>query len=214
MRSFRGCHNFWIFVAIEEGITTVSFRAWANRVVVYNFHSALAPQVPGQGSRHRCWTQAFVSWHSELRRHLGLQLGGTPKKPGNQVQTGRVPWALYLLLGPNGSGLQRSCGSTVTGLKGIMTHCVNGSHRNPPVEYRPWIYTFKIRTCSISWTIRVRNTFCTTLWVWFSKISSNTTASFSSIVGVHLAFAPQGLGKHGFSGPSVGYITSVILFTT
>ena len=32
--------------------------------------------------------------------------------------------------------------------------------------------------------------------------------------GVHLAFAPQGLGKHGFSGPSVGYITSVILFTT
>ena len=37
MRSFRGCHNFWIFVAIEEGITTVSFWAWANRVVVYNF---------------------------------------------------------------------------------------------------------------------------------------------------------------------------------
>ena len=126
----EGTHRIW---GLSKGVITsesllqlkkgapVSFRAWANRVVVYNFHSALAPQVPGQGSRHRWWTQAFVSWHSELRRHLGLQLGGTPKKPGNQVQTGRVPWALHSLFGPHGSGLQGSCGSTVTGSTAKVT---------------------------------------------------------------------------------------------
>ena len=78
-------------------------------------HSALAPQVPGQGSTHFCWTQAMVRGHSELRRHSGRQLGGPPKYPFRQEQTGRGPSGRHSLYGPQGSGVQ---GSTWTGTTG------------------------------------------------------------------------------------------------
>lgn len=78
-------------------------------------HSALAPHVPGHGSTHCCCTQALVSAHSELRRHSGLQLGGPPKYPFRQEQTGLGPSLLHSLYGPHGSGLQGSVGSGMTG---------------------------------------------------------------------------------------------------
>ena len=69
-------------------------------------HLAPMPQVPGQGSLHFWLEQAWVSGHSELTTHSGLQVGGLPMKPGTQEHT---PWpftSLHWLLGPHGEGWQ------------------------------------------------------------------------------------------------------------
>ena len=97
MRSFRGCHNFWIFVAIKKGITTVSFRAWANRVVVYNFHSALAT-----GS----WTGIKATQ-------------GSPKYSGMHWQDPASLFLVHTALDPHGDGLHGSIGSTFGGTKDV-----------------------------------------------------------------------------------------------
>ncbi|PSN54314.1 hypothetical protein C0J52_11059 [Blattella germanica] len=51
-------------------------------------HSALAPQEPGQGSRHFWLMQARLLAHSLLITHSGRQLGGAPTYPGKQVHDG------------------------------------------------------------------------------------------------------------------------------
>ena len=80
-------------------------------------HLALVPQVPEQGSTHLFPAHAALLEQSELRMHSGRQpLYGSPKRPGGQVQTQRVPPRddLAVALGPHGLGLQAS-GFGVTG---------------------------------------------------------------------------------------------------
>lgn len=50
-------------------------------------HVALIPQVPGQGSAHFCFMQAWLRGHSELLTHSGLHPGGLPIKSGKQEHT-------------------------------------------------------------------------------------------------------------------------------
>lgn len=78
------------------------------------WHRAFIPQVPGHGSIHFWFTQAWLSGHSELETHSGLQVGGLPIKPGTQEQTAWPLTSLHWLLGPHGDGLQGFCriGST------------------------------------------------------------------------------------------------------
>lgn len=45
-------------------------------------HLAFIPHVPGQGSVHFWFIQAWDWGHSGLITHSGLQTGGTPRKPG------------------------------------------------------------------------------------------------------------------------------------
>ena len=48
---------------------------------------AFSPQVPGHGSIHFWFTQAWLRGHSELVTHSGRQVGGLPINPGTQEHT-------------------------------------------------------------------------------------------------------------------------------
>lgn len=69
------------------------------------WHSALAPQDPGQGSWHFWLMQARWLAHSLLIIHSGRQPGGAPTYPATQVQDG-LPSAdtWHCELGPQGDG--------------------------------------------------------------------------------------------------------------
>lgn len=65
---------------------------------------ALNPHEPGQGSTHFWLLQACVRGQSELTMHSGLQVGGVPKNPNTQEQTGWPLISLQTLFGPHGEG--------------------------------------------------------------------------------------------------------------
>lgn len=67
-------------------------------------HSALIPQVPGQGSLHLLLMQARLEAHSLLDTHSGLQFGGDPIKSGRHEQDGDSPTARHSAFGPQGDG--------------------------------------------------------------------------------------------------------------
>lgn len=67
-------------------------------------HSALWPQVPGQGSRHFWLIHANEDRHSELLIHSGRQFGGNPENSGRQEHDGESPTALHSEFGPHGDG--------------------------------------------------------------------------------------------------------------
>lgn len=72
-------------------------------------HSALTPQLPGQGSLHFWLTQALESSQSELTIHSGRQVGGLPIKPSIHLQTA-IPFTSWQwLFGPQGDGEQGFC---------------------------------------------------------------------------------------------------------
>lgn len=72
-------------------------------------HSALTPQLPGQGSLHFWLTQALESSQSELTTHSGRQVGGLPIKPSIHLQTA-IPFTSWQwLFGPQGDGEQGFC---------------------------------------------------------------------------------------------------------
>lgn len=72
-------------------------------------HSALTPQLPGQGSLHFWLTQALESSQSELTTHSGRQVGGLPMKPSIHLQTA-IPFTSWQwLFGPQGDGVQEFC---------------------------------------------------------------------------------------------------------
>ena len=74
-------------------------------------HSALYPQVPGQGSIHLFCEQAKVLIQSELTVHSGRQPEyGSPKYSLLQVQTQVLPRTDESALDPHGFGLQGSLG--------------------------------------------------------------------------------------------------------
>ncbi len=75
---------------------------------------AFMPQTPGHGSTHFWPTQAVVRLHSELMIHSGLQSGGLPKKSGLHEHTQAPLSSLFWLLGPQGSGLHGSSGTTAS----------------------------------------------------------------------------------------------------
>lgn len=67
-------------------------------------HSALDPQVPGQGSLHFWLMQAKWLAHSVLLTHSGLQFGGEPTKPWRQEHDGESPVTRHSAFGPHGDG--------------------------------------------------------------------------------------------------------------
>lgn len=69
-------------------------------------HWALAPQDPGQGSRHFSFLHARLLGHSESFIHSGRQFGGRPIKFGRQEHAGWVSITLHCELGPQGEGMQ------------------------------------------------------------------------------------------------------------
>lgn len=75
------------------------------------WHSALSPHTPGQGSIHFWLTQAWLSEHSVLVTHSGLQAGGLPRKPGTQEQTAWPLISRHWLLAPHGDGVQGFLGT-------------------------------------------------------------------------------------------------------
>lgn len=80
------------------------------------WHLAAIPQVPGHGSIHFWFTQAWFKGHSELVTHSGLQVGGLPIKPGIHEQTAWLLISRHWLFGPQGDGLQ---GCFIAGSKKI-----------------------------------------------------------------------------------------------
>jgi hypothetical protein len=76
------------------------------------WHSALAPQDPGQGSWHFCLMHARWLAHSLLIIHSGRQPGGAPTYPARQVHDG-LPSAetRHCELGPQGDGWHESWGA-------------------------------------------------------------------------------------------------------
>lgn len=69
-------------------------------------HSALIPQVPGQGSLHLLFEQALLRSQSELETHSGRQpVYGSPKYSGKQVQEPTPFLSLQIALAPHGEGL-------------------------------------------------------------------------------------------------------------
>ena len=72
-------------------------------------HSALMPQVPGQGSTHLLFEQAWSRSQSELRIHSGRQPRyGSPNNPGGHLQVQTPFLGLLIALGPQGLGLHTS----------------------------------------------------------------------------------------------------------
>jgi len=68
-------------------------------------HTALIPQVPGQGSLHFWLMQALFDGHSLLRTHSGLQERyGSPWKPGRHLQAAARPSSEHSALSPHGLG--------------------------------------------------------------------------------------------------------------
>ena len=65
---------------------------------------ALNPHVPEHGLTHFWLLQACVRGQSELTVHSGLQVGGAPKNPATQEQTGWPLISRQTLLGPQGEG--------------------------------------------------------------------------------------------------------------
>ena len=178
MRSFRGCHNFWIFVAIEEGITTVSFWAWANRVVIYNFTFSISSTGSWTGikaslldtSLCKLTFRAKKALRPAIRRNAketrepsanrSSTLGSVFTAWSKWIWITKILWFNCYRLIRNDDTLcewvpsESSGTSTGSNMVNCLTSSIDATCTGP------WIYTFKIRTCSISWTIRVKNTFC------------------------------------------------------
>jgi len=68
-------------------------------------HSALAPQVPGQGSTHLRLTHACLDGQSELMTHSGRQFGTEPIIPARQAHWATPPTAWHWAFEPQGGGL-------------------------------------------------------------------------------------------------------------
>lgn len=71
---------------------------------------AARPHVPGHGSIHFWFTQAWLRGHSELITHSGLQVGGAPIYPRTQEQTAWPFISRHTLFGPQGLGTHRFLG--------------------------------------------------------------------------------------------------------
>jgi len=76
-------------------------------------HSALRPQVPGQGSRQCCWRQAKCSGHSALLTHSGRHEGGIPTKSRRHEHTACPLILRHWAFGPHGEGWQGSTTSRI-----------------------------------------------------------------------------------------------------
>ena len=83
-------------------------------------HSALAPQEPGQGSRHFWFMHAKLVGHSLLLMHSGLQYGGEPINSGKQLHEGEFSDIWHWALGPHGDGWQTFIGSGWIGAKNFI----------------------------------------------------------------------------------------------
>lgn len=75
---------------------------------------AFEPHGPGQGLTHFWFTHAWISAHSELNTHSGLQPGGFPWYEGRHEQTAWPFISLHWLFGPHGDGVQGAYGSCCT----------------------------------------------------------------------------------------------------
>ena len=81
-------------------------------------HSALRPQMPGRQGLAHLWSMQAKFWlHSELTRHSGRQLGGSPIYSGRHEQIHWSFLSLWVLYGPHGLGSHGSetIGSTKDG---------------------------------------------------------------------------------------------------
>lgn len=67
---------------------------------------ALNPHEPGQGFTHFWLLQASERGQSVLTIHSGLQVGGAPRYPATQEQTGCPLISRQILFGPHGEGEQ------------------------------------------------------------------------------------------------------------
>lgn len=82
------------------------------------WHSALIPQVPGQGSIHLFLLQALLNGQSEWTTHSGLHaMYGSPKYSGIHWQEAADLSLLQTAFDPHGDGLQGSITSTLGGTK-------------------------------------------------------------------------------------------------
>lgn len=81
-------------------------------------HSALIPQVPGQGSLHLLFKQAFERSQSAFMTHSGRQpVYGSPKYSGRQVHDPAPFLSLHKAFAPHGEGLQGILGPSVGATK-------------------------------------------------------------------------------------------------
>lgn len=181
-------------------------------------HSAIWPQIPGQGSLHFLFKQAKWFAHSLLLTHSGLQFGGDPSKSGKQEHEGELPWTLHIEFSPQGLGKQGSFGSA-NGFSIIGWHRMKGSpvFLEGQLQMGLWLTTWQVALTphvpgqgSMHFWFRQARLRAHSEFVMHSGLheggvpkypgtQEHTACPFTSR---HWLLGPQGLGTHWFLGIS------------
>ena len=225
---FRGDH-LRVFVAIEEGISTVSPWTAAYRVMINHFAFSIGST--GVGARistallNTCLILSTIRaeqtlratvWRStEVSRKAGANwlrpLSATLTVRSTWIRATGVSWLFYDRLNRNLRTLVEwvPSESTITNAGGYVV-----GYLAPGINItgaRARIYAFEIRTYSVSRTIRIGDALRVAKRVGISKIFSDTFAGGSMVIFLTISICATRIWKQGLTGPSVGLITSGFL---
>ena len=183
-------------------------------------HSALTPQMPGpQGDLHFWSIQARFCWHSELTKHSGLQLGGSPMYPGRQVHTQAPFSSLKSLYNPQGLGSHGSR-SSITGsmtllqdTEGFPSYPWRQSQRGTwfRTEHTALIPHRPGQGSTHFWFLHTLLLGQSWFWVHSGRHERNGSPKYpgtqiqvaARFFLLHTALSPHGLGEHGSTGSAV-----------